>query len=223
MHDLHYVVCADGLWIRSWDGGGGARGADGGPETVTLFFDGNPQVFNIRDLAVAVALFLATDADLPAIEAIAFDIFGLTLSPSDITGAGPNPLEFYDLNGDGQQGQIQDLGVALAAFLGAQTAEAAEQICQDVLGLSCEISPGVGIPGQTLPESGTQVTIFPNAGDPTIASFIEQSTNEAVTFFGEKDSQGIPQNIIQFIYEKQDQTSIANLDDQGRHKCCTIA
>ncbi|NJL99591.1 MAG: hypothetical protein HC924_12695 [Synechococcaceae cyanobacterium SM2_3_2] len=116
------------------------------PETITLFFDGEAQTFLIADLAVAVALFLNPDASITDIQQVGLDIFGVGLTEAQITGAGPNPLANFDLNGDGIQGTIQDLGVAIAAFLGATTREEAEQIGID-LGITLNIAPGVEIPG----------------------------------------------------------------------------
>ncbi|NJL97622.1 MAG: bifunctional metallophosphatase/5'-nucleotidase [Synechococcaceae cyanobacterium SM2_3_2] len=115
--------------------------------TVTLYFDGDAQTFEINDLAVAVALFLNPDATIAEIQQTAQDIFDVTLTDADITGAGPNPLANFDLNGDGTPGTIEDLGVAIAALMNASDVAAAEAMCLDILGQSCNIAPGTLIPG----------------------------------------------------------------------------
>ena len=116
-------------------------------EVVTLYFDGNPVNFGINDLAVALALFLNPNASTAQIRQVALDIFGLPLTDSQIVGAGPNPLANFDLNGDGNRGDIRDLGVAVAVFLGATTPDEVNAICQDLLGLSCGLGAGVALPG----------------------------------------------------------------------------
>ncbi|NJM00652.1 MAG: hypothetical protein HC924_18605 [Synechococcaceae cyanobacterium SM2_3_2] len=131
-----------------------------GSEVVTLYFDGNPNTFLLSDLAVALALFLDPDASVADIQSTALDIFGIALTEDEIIGAGPNPFALYDLNGDGQVGTIQDLGVAVAAFLGATTRAEAEQIGID-LGITLNIAPGFEIPGPN-------ATPFPFPVRPTI-------------------------------------------------------
>lgn len=115
-------------------------------DTVTLYFDGNFQSFNLKDFAVALALLLTPDADVPAIQALGFDLLGLSLDINDITGAGPSPLQVYDLNGDGIPGRLEDFAVALAVLSGARTNAAVEQVCQDIFQISCNIQPGIQIP-----------------------------------------------------------------------------
>ncbi len=138
-------------------------------EVITLYFDGSPQTFSINDLAVSLALFLNPGATPAEIQQVATDIFGLSLTPAQITGAGSNPLANFDLNGDGNLGQIEDLGVALAVFLGQGTADGVNQVCQDVLGLACGVSPSVALPG---PEA----TPFPGQPSPTPGSQVAVTT-----------------------------------------------
>ena len=138
-------------------------------EVVTLYFDGNPVNFGINDLAVALALFLNPNASTEQIQQVATDIFGLSLTQAQITGAGPNPLANFDLNGDGTPGLIGDLGVALGIFLGQSTAAGVDQVCQDVLGFSCDVSPSVALPGPG-------ATPFPGSGTPSPASSVLVNT-----------------------------------------------
>ncbi len=116
--------------------------------SVTLYFDGNPESFEIEDLAVALALFLNPEATTAEIQAIADEVLDVTLSEAQITGAGPDPLAAFDLNGDGNPGQIEDLGVALAVFLSDETPtpESINGICEDVLGLSCDVTADTPLP-----------------------------------------------------------------------------
>ncbi len=116
-------------------------------EMTTLYFDGNAQSFAIADLAVATALFLNPSASVSEIQATGRDIFGLNLSPSQITGAGPNPISSFDLNRDGIQGDIRDLGVAIAVLLGQATPQGVNQTCVDLLGQSCGVGSDVVLPG----------------------------------------------------------------------------
>lgn len=127
--------------------------------SVTLYFDGDPESFEIEDLAVALALFLNPDASTSEIQAIASEVLDVTLSEAQITGAGPDPLAAFDLNGDGVPGQIEDLGVALAVFLSTETptAESINTICTDVLGQSCNVTDDTPLP---IPGA----TPFPNGG-----------------------------------------------------------
>lgn len=116
------------------------------PPAVTLYFDGDPTTFAIADLAVSLALFLNPSADTAQIQSIGEEIFGLQLTPAQITGAGSDPLASFDFNGDNNPGQIEDLGVALAVFLGASTPTDINSVCQEVLGLSCNVTDNRRIP-----------------------------------------------------------------------------
>lgn len=113
---------------------------------VTLYFDGDEQVFNINDLAVATALTLDSEATVPEIQQIASDIFGLTLTSDQITGAGSNPLANFDLNDDGIPGGIQDLGVAIGLFLDQTSHTAINDLCEDLLGQSCGLTASSVLP-----------------------------------------------------------------------------
>ncbi|NJL97929.1 MAG: hypothetical protein HC924_03425 [Synechococcaceae cyanobacterium SM2_3_2] len=128
-------------------------------DSVTLYFDGDPESFQIEDLAVALALFLNREASTSEIQAIASDVVGVTLSEAQIIGAGSDPLAAFDLNGDGNPGEIEDLGVALAVFLSVETptAESINTICEDILGLSCNVTADTPLP---IPGA----TPFPTAG-----------------------------------------------------------
>lgn len=126
------------------------------PSTITLYFDGDLQTFDIRDLAVALALLINPFASVSEIQQVGQDIFGLTLSPEDITGADPNPLDQFDLDGNGIPGDLADFGVALAALLGATSETAVGNVCQDLLRIPCALAPNVGIPGPGATPSPTE-------------------------------------------------------------------
>ncbi|NJO85504.1 MAG: CSLREA domain-containing protein, partial [Synechococcaceae cyanobacterium RM1_1_27] len=146
-------------------------------EVVTLYFDGNPVSFGINDLAIALALFLNPNASTEQIQQVATDIFGLSLTEAQITGAGPNPLANFDLNGDGTPGQIEDLGVALGVFLGQSTAAGVDQVCQDVLGFSCDVSPSASLPGPGATPF-PNVTISPTPPTPGSSLVVNTLTDE---------------------------------------------
>ncbi len=121
--------------------------ADPSAQSVTLYFDGDPETFELADLAVSLALFLNPDASVAEIQTIAEEVLAVTLSDEQITGAGSDPLAAFDLNGNGTPGQIEDLGVALALFLEVDTPNQINDLCQDILGQSCNVAEDTPLPG----------------------------------------------------------------------------
>ncbi|NJM00563.1 MAG: hypothetical protein HC924_18110, partial [Synechococcaceae cyanobacterium SM2_3_2] len=175
------------------------------PETVTLYFDGNSQVFSIADLAISLALFLNPEASVSEIQQVAQDVFDLDLVPAQITGSGSTPIQLFDLNNDGNRGDLLDLGVAIAVFLGQETAEAINATCQDMLSQSCNMSAnssiptfdtgiGPGSPGTGILPEITPIPQPPTGGqrpvgvetvvlNPTVVEFPEGSTISDVELF----------------------------------------
>lgn len=133
---------------------------------VALYFDGNLQRFNLKDLAISLALIVNPNATISEIQQVGSDIFNVDLLPADITGLGSSPLENFDLNQDGQLGTLEDFGVAIAAILGASNAIEANEICQDLFNLSC-VEPGVPIPG--IVPSGSPTPVSTPTPSPTPA------------------------------------------------------
>lgn len=131
--------------------------ADPSAQSVNLYFDGNPETFEIADLAVALALFLDPDASVEQIQAIAQEVLEVELSEVQITGAGTDPLANFDLNADGIPGAIEDLGVAVALFLDVTSPDQINALCQDILGQSCQVEADTPLPGPG-------ATPFPRAG-----------------------------------------------------------
>lgn len=115
-------------------------------QSVTLFFDGDTTVFTRNDLLVSISLFLKPTATIPEIQDIAESISGIRIPGSDIAGSGVDPIILFDFNGDGIRGDIRDLGIALAAFLGQTTPQGINTFCLDVLLLDCGVTLDSPIP-----------------------------------------------------------------------------
>lgn len=132
----------------------------------TLSFNGELINFNIRDFMVALARMINPNATLLEIQEIIFDIFGIRLSEEDITAAQRVLIAAYDFNGDGISGTLEDFGVILGILFGSETSESIEQVCLEVLQISCNLSPGIELPRLDSPTPSFPIQ-SPSPGSPS--------------------------------------------------------